>query len=123
MILCQKKQTNKQTSFDSLLFDLFPEFENSSRQTGRVTYDFHSPGSFDTGIAEWASAKENPEMVKIDTLFRPKPLKDHTHWGSTYLGVALSGWAKDVINISHNINFEIDLSVFIFSIGVSWIKE
>ena len=67
--------------------------------------------------------KENPEMVKIDTLFRPKPLKNHTHWGSTYLGVALSGWEKDVINISHNIKFEIDLSVFIFSIGVSWKKE
>lgn len=55
-----KKKKNKQTIFDSLLFGLFPEFENSSRQTGRVTYGFHSPGGFDTGIAQWASAQGKP---------------------------------------------------------------
>ena len=42
------------------MFGSFPEDENSSRQRGRVTYDFHSPGSFDTRIGEWASAKEKP---------------------------------------------------------------
>ena len=56
----KKNKQKKKTIFDSLLFDLFPEFENSSRQTGRVTYGFHSPGSFETGIAEWASAQGKP---------------------------------------------------------------
>ena len=32
------------------MFGLFPEDENSTRQTGQVTYDFHSPSSFDTRI-------------------------------------------------------------------------
>ena len=46
--------------FVSLMFRLFPEDENSTRQTGRVTHDFHSPGSFATRIGEWASAKGTP---------------------------------------------------------------
>ena len=39
------------------MLDLFREDENSTRQTGRVTFDFHSPGSFATHIVERASAK------------------------------------------------------------------
>ena len=39
------------------MFGLFPEDENSTRLTGRGTYDFHPPGSFDTRIGEWGSAK------------------------------------------------------------------
>ena len=42
------------------MFCLFSEDETSTRQTGRVTYDFRSPGSFDTRIGEWASAKGKP---------------------------------------------------------------
>ena len=42
------------------MFRLFPEDENSTLQTGRETYDFHSPSSFDTRIGEWASAKGKP---------------------------------------------------------------
>ena len=32
------------------MFGLFPEVENSTHQTGWVTYNFHSHGSFDTHI-------------------------------------------------------------------------
>ena len=39
------------------MFGLFPEDENSACQTGQVTYNFHSSGSFDTRLGEWASAK------------------------------------------------------------------
>ena len=38
----------------------FPEDENSTRQTGRVTCDFHSPDGLDTRIGEWASANFQP---------------------------------------------------------------
>ena len=38
----------------------FPEDENSTRQTGRVTWDFHSPDGRDTRIGEWASANFQP---------------------------------------------------------------
>lgn len=56
-----KKKKKNRTIFDSFPSDLFPEDENSSPQTGRVTYGFHSPGSFDTHIGEWgASAKGKP---------------------------------------------------------------
>lgn len=58
----------KKTIFDSLLFDLFPEFENSSRQTGRVTYGFHSPGSFETGIAEWASERSRKTLKWLKSI-------------------------------------------------------
>ena len=41
----------KEKSFyDSLMFGLFPVDENSTPQTRWLTYDFHSPGSFDTRI-------------------------------------------------------------------------
>ena len=36
------------------MFGLFPGGENSTSQTGRVTYDFHSAVSFDTFIGKWA---------------------------------------------------------------------
>ena len=39
------------------MFGLFPEDENSARQTGWVTYDFHSPGSCDIHISKWVCAK------------------------------------------------------------------
>ena len=51
---------SRKSIYDSLMFCLFPEDENSTRQTGRVTYDFHSPSSFDTRIGEWASAEGKP---------------------------------------------------------------
>ena len=52
---------SKKSIYDSLIFGLCSEDENSTRQTGRVTNDFHSPGSFDTRIGEqWASAKGKP---------------------------------------------------------------
>ena len=38
----------------------FPEDENSTRQTGRVTCDIHSPDGLDTRIGEWASANFQP---------------------------------------------------------------
>lgn len=47
-----QKTKQSKTIFDSFLSDLFPEDENSSLQTGRVTYGFHSPGSFGTRIGE-----------------------------------------------------------------------
>ena len=50
----------KKSIYDSLMFGLFPDDENSTRQTRLVTFDFHSPGSFDTRIDEWASAKGKP---------------------------------------------------------------
>ena len=53
---------SKKSIYDTLMFGLFPEGENSSRQTGRVTFDFHSLGSFATRIGEWASAKGKPWM-------------------------------------------------------------
>ena len=51
--------SKKKPIYNSLMFGLFPEDENSTRQTGRVTYDFQSPGSFYTRIGEWASPKGN----------------------------------------------------------------
>ena len=41
----------------------FPEDENSTRQTGRVTYDFHSSNGLDTRIGEWASATFQPWSI------------------------------------------------------------
>ena len=57
-ILSKKKKIKK--ICDSLMFCLFPEDENSTRQTGRVTYDFLSPGRLDTRIGQWASAIGKP---------------------------------------------------------------
>ena len=37
---------SKKIIYDSLMFGLFPEDENSIHQTGRVTYDFHAPSRF-----------------------------------------------------------------------------
>ena len=53
VVVCLKYILSKESIYDSLMFGLFPEDENSTRQTGRVTNDFHSPGSFDTRIGEW----------------------------------------------------------------------
>lgn len=39
---------------------LFHEDENSTWQTGWVTYNFHSPGRFNTCIGEWVSTKGIP---------------------------------------------------------------
>ena len=38
----------------------FPENENCTRQTGRVTCDLHSPDGLATCIGEWASADFQP---------------------------------------------------------------
>ena len=48
---------SNKSNYGSLIFGLFPEDENSTRQTWRVTYDFHLRVSFDSRIGEWASAK------------------------------------------------------------------
>ena len=60
VVVCLNYILSKKSIYDSLVSGLFPEDENSTRQTRRVTYDFHSPGSFDTRIGEWASAKGKP---------------------------------------------------------------
>lgn len=40
----------EESIYDNLMFDLFPEDDNSTRQTGRATFVFLSPGRFDTRI-------------------------------------------------------------------------
>ena len=45
----------------SLMFWLCPGDQNSTRQTGRVTYDFHSPGSF--ALAVGRALKENLSKI------------------------------------------------------------
>ena len=49
----------------------FPEDENSTRQTGRVTWDFHSPDGLDTRIGEWASANFQPWSDERFWIFYP----------------------------------------------------
>ena len=56
----------KKALYNSSIFCLFPEDENSTRQTGRETYDFYSPGS----IGEWASAKRKPCCMVIFSFWR-----------------------------------------------------
>ena len=41
----------------------FPEDENSTHKTRRVTCDFHSPDRLDTRIGEWASVNFQPRNV------------------------------------------------------------
>ena len=38
----------------------FPENKISTRQTGRVIHNFHSPEGLDIRIGEWASANFKP---------------------------------------------------------------
>ena len=47
------------------MFGLFSGDENSTRQTGRVTYCFHSPFSFDTCVDESASVKGKPCLINF----------------------------------------------------------
>ena len=56
----------KKALYNSSIFCLLSEDENSTRQTGRETYDFHSPGS----IGEWASAKGKPCCMVIFSFWR-----------------------------------------------------
>ena len=51
----------KKSPYDSFIFGFFPGDENSTRQTGRVTYNFYSPGQ----LASWASAKGKPCYCQI----------------------------------------------------------
>ena len=44
----------------------FPGDENSTRQTGQVTCDFHSSDVLDTRIGEWASANFQPWDILQD---------------------------------------------------------
>jgi len=60
VVVCFNYMLTKESIYDSLMFSLFPEDENSTRQTGRVIYDFHSPGSFDLRIGEWTGTKGKP---------------------------------------------------------------
>ena len=60
VVVCLNYILLKKSIYDSLMFGLPPEDENSTHQTGQVTYDFHSPGSFDTRIGEWVSIKGKP---------------------------------------------------------------
>ena len=55
----------KKTNLQQFKFCLIPEDENSTRQTGRETYDFHSPGECQTHIDEWASDKWKPCCMVI----------------------------------------------------------
>ena len=53
------------------MLGLFLGDENSTHQTGQVTYHFHLPVSFDTRIGEWASTCVNnitaQPMVRFET--------------------------------------------------------
>ena len=55
----------KKTNLQQFKFCLIPEDENSTRQTGRETYDFHSSGECQTRIDEWASDKWKPCCMVI----------------------------------------------------------
>ena len=60
VVACLNDILSKKSIYDSLTFGLFTEDENSTCQTGRLTFDFHSPVSFALRIGEWASAKGKP---------------------------------------------------------------
>ena len=80
VVVCLKYSSSKKSIYDSLMFGLSPEDENSTRQTGRVTFDFHSPGSFATRIGEWASAKGKPSLwspldLLVSNRYKQSPLE------------------------------------------------
>ena len=53
------KKTNK-SIYDSLMFILFPEDENTTRHTRWMTYDFYSRDTFEY---EWESTKGKPWLI------------------------------------------------------------
>ena len=60
VVVCLNYVLSKKSIYDSSMFGLFPEDENSTRQIGRVTFHFHSP-------AVLPLALENPDVVFISS--------------------------------------------------------